>query len=145
MPIHIREFQSADYHAAFALWNAAEGVTLRDADSHDAIAAYLAHNAGLSFVAVDGSVVVGAVLCGTDGRRGYLNHLAVARDRRRSGVGRQLAERCVAALAARGIAKCHLMVVSTNDDAQAFWMKLGWHERRDVIFMSRTAPGAVNA
>ncbi|MFI5227901.1 MAG: GNAT family N-acetyltransferase [Gemmatimonadales bacterium] len=144
MTIDIREFKSADYDAAIALWRAADGVTLRGADSRDAIDAYLARNAGLSFVAVTGGRLVGAVLCGTDGRRGYLNHLAVAADCRRAGIGRQLAERCAAALASRGIRKCHLMVVSTNDAARSFWMRVGWLERGDVILMSRSAPGAVN-
>ena len=145
MPIEIREFEITDHEAALALWRTADGVTVRDADSREAIAAYLERNPGLSFVAVDDGRLVGAALCGTDGRRGYLNHVAVVNDRRRAGIGRRLAERCFAALAAHGIHKCHLMVVSTNDAAKAFWTSVGWSERRDVIFMSRTTPGATNA
>ena len=80
-----------------------------------------------------------------NGRRGYLNHVAVAKDRRRAGIGRRLAERCFAELRARGVQKCDLMVVSTNDAAKAFWASIGWSERPDVILMSRTAPGATNA
>lgn len=145
MPIDIREFKIADHEAALALWRSAEGVTMRDADSREAIAAYLERNRGLSFVAVDEGRVVGAALCGTDGRRGYLNHVAVANDRRRAGIGRRLAERCFAGLESRGIHKCHLMVVSTNDAAKAFWASVGWSERPDVVLMSRTTPGAINA
>ena len=82
------------------------------------------------------------MLCGTDGRRGYLQHLAVAPAYRRRGVGRRLAERAVAALAAQGVAKCHLMVLPSNAAARAFWRRLGWAERGDVLLMSHVAgPG----
>jgi N-acetylglutamate synthase len=145
MSIEIREFEIADHSAALDLWRNAEGVTMRDADTREAIAAYLERNPGLSFVAVEDGRLVGAALCGTDGRRGYLNHVAVTNDRRRAGIGRRLVERCFAELAARGIQKCHLMVVSTNDAAKTFWASVGWAERPDVILMSRTTPGATNA
>ncbi len=142
----IREFDPADYDAVVALWRASDGVTIRAADEREPLLAYVARNPGLSFVAADDDgQIVGAVLCGTDGRRGYLNHLAVAADRRRLGIGRRLAERCFDTLVARGIDKCHLMVVSNNEAAHAFWQRLGWADRRDVLFMSRTAPGATNA
>jgi len=145
MTIEIREFEITDHDAAIALWRNADGVTMRDADSREAIAVYLERNRGLSFVAVDAGRLIGAALCGTDGRRGYLNHVAVANDRRRAGIGRRLAERCFAELEARGIQKCHLMVVSTNTAAKTFWASVGWAERPDVILMSRTTPGATNA
>src|SRR4051812_18186156 len=112
--IDIREFVAADYDAVCALWRASPGVVLRDADAREPLIAYIARNPGLSFVAVDDAYLVGAVLCGTDGRRGYLQHLAVAPTHQRRGVGRRLAERSVAALAARGIDKCHLMVLADN-------------------------------
>jgi N-acetylglutamate synthase len=108
--IDYREFTPADYDAVLAVWRAGAGVVLREVDDRAPVERYLARNRGLSFVAVDGGQVVGAVLCGTDGRRGYLQHLAVAPAHRHRGVGRALAERAVAALAASGIDKCHLMV-----------------------------------
>src|ERR1700709_2020956 len=109
--IELREFAASDYDAVPALWLAAPGIVLRDADSRAPLGAYIARNQGLSFVALDGERLVGAVLCGTDGRRGSLQHLAVAPPYQRRGVGRRLAEHCVAALAGRGIHKCHLMVL----------------------------------
>ncbi len=119
-------------------------MTLRDVDAREPLIAYLARNPGLNFVALDASAIVGAVLCGTDGRRGYLQHLAVAPAHRRRGIGRALVERCIRALTARGIDKCHLMVVSDNHDAAAFWTRLGWVDRSDVRLMSRTTPGMTN-
>jgi len=127
------------------LWRSVEGVTLRDVDARAPLTAYLTQHHGLSFVAVDAGNIVGAVLCGTDGRRGYLQHLAVAASHRRRGVGRTLAQHCVAALASHGIDKCHLMVVASNADALAFWSRLGWKDRSDVRLMSHTSSGAANA
>jgi len=143
--VAVRELTSADYDAVMLLWKSADGVTLRDVDAREPLTAYLEQHRGLSFVAVDDAQIVGAVLCGTDGRRGYLQHLAVAPSHRRRGIGRQLAERSVAALAGRGIDKCHLMVVAGNTDAQKFWSRLGWENRDDIRLMSHTTSGAANA
>jgi ribosomal protein S18 acetylase RimI-like enzyme len=143
--IEIREFAATDYDLVRALWLAAPGVVLRDADAREPLTAYLARNPGLSFVAFDRELLVGAVLCGTDGRRGYLQHLAVAATHQRRGIGRRLAQRCVAALADRGIDKCHLMVRADNSDAAAFWARLGWMDRSDIRLMSHTSSGIATA
>ncbi len=135
---------AADYDAVMTLWRSAEGVTLRGIDARERIEEFLVANPGTSFVAEDDGAIVGAVLCGTDRRRGYLQHLAVAGSHRRRGIGRALAEACVAALAERGIDKCHLMVVADNQSAHAFWQRLGWVDRSDVRLMSHTTPGAQN-
>jgi ribosomal protein S18 acetylase RimI-like enzyme len=145
MSVRIRDFQPVDYDAVIALWRSAPGVTLRDVDAREPLLAYLDRNSGLSFVADDSTMIVGAVLCGTDGRRGYLQHLAVAPTHRRQGIGRALAQHCLQALAARGIAKCHLMLVVGNDDAAVFWSRIGWIARRDIQLMSHTVSGAANA
>ena len=145
MTTQIREFQAGDYDAVVALWRASPGVTLRDADAREPLTAYIERNAGLSFVVTDADDIVGAVLCGTDGRRGYLQHLAVVATHRRRGIGRALAERCVRALAERGIDKCHLMVVSDNHDAAVFWTRLGWVDRADIRLMSHTSSGVATA
>jgi ribosomal protein S18 acetylase RimI-like enzyme len=139
--IEIRGLLPADYDAVIALWRASEGIVLREVDERAPIERYLAWNPGLSFVACDRGRVVGAVLCGTDGRRGYLQHLAVAPEHQRQGIGCRLAEQAVAALAAQGIEKCHLMVVATNAAARRFWQRLGWAERDDVVLMSHLSTG----
>jgi N-acetylglutamate synthase len=145
LPVEIREFVPSDYDRVMAIWHGAHGVTLRDVDAREPLSDYLVRHRGLCFVATDGDEIVGAVLCGTDGRRGYLSHLAVAESCRRRGIGRRLAEACVAALHARGIQKCHLMVRSENAAAQAFWSHLGWVDRADVRLMSFTATDSGNA
>jgi N-acetylglutamate synthase len=145
MRVEVLPFQPQDYEQVMALWQATEGITLREADSREALLAYVARNPGLSFVARDGDVLAGAVLAGTDGRRGYLQHLAVAASYRGRGVGRALAERVVEALSAAGIAKCHLMVRQENERAKAFWQHLGWTVRDDISLMSHADPTAENA
>jgi ribosomal protein S18 acetylase RimI-like enzyme len=83
------------------------------------------------------------VLCTSDGRRGYLHHLAVAADSRRLGIGRALAAAGLSAMTAQGLPKCHLFVWRTNAEAQAFWKRVGWVERDDIVMMSTTlAPPA---
>lgn len=141
----ISQFLPADYDQVMTLWSHTEGLTLRDADSREGIARYLDRNPGLSFVARDMGQVVGAILVGTDGRRGYLQHLAVASSHRGQGLGRALAERSLRALRSQGIEKCHLMVREGNAAARAFWIHLGWCERADVVLMSHSDPKAPNA
>src|SRR5271154_566695 len=98
MDIEIVPFTMDAYEKVFALWQQSDGVGLSDADSRGGIAAYLERNPGLSFLAKKNGNVVGAVLCGHDGRRGYLNHLAVQAEYRRSSIGRRLVEKCLQAL-----------------------------------------------
>jgi len=107
-------------------------VTWRTADARPAVERYLARNPGLSFVARCGAQLVGCVLCGHDGRRGYLQHLAVDATYRRSGIGRQLVQHCLAKLQQLGIEKVHLDVLVDNKAAQQFWQHLGWSRRDDL-------------
>ncbi|WP_020405340.1 GNAT family N-acetyltransferase [Hahella ganghwensis] len=136
MKYEIRSMNIGDYSAVIALWNESEGLTLRDSDSKDAIARYLARNPGLSFVALFEESIVGGVLVGTDGRRGYLQHLAVASHYRGLGVGRQLVAAALEGLKAQGIEKTHLFVHAVNKEAQKFYEGLGWIARDEIRMFS---------
>lgn len=137
----IQPFHLTDYASVHALWEACEGIGLHDdVDSRDGIARYLERNPGLSFVARDGDRIVGAVLAGHDGRRGYLHHLAVHPDARHRGLGRQLVAAALAALRAEGIAKCHIFVFRDNPAGRAFWESCGWHLRQDIDLLSISIP-----
>jgi ribosomal protein S18 acetylase RimI-like enzyme len=140
-----REFRVTDHERVLALWKASEGIVLRDADKRPAIARYLRRNPKTSFVWEADGVLVGAVLAGHDGRRGFLHHLAVAPEHRRRGVGRALVEHALAALAKQSIEKCHIMVLPANAAARKFWKNLGWVERTDVVLLSRTVVGKPEA
>ncbi|MDR3418149.1 MAG: GNAT family N-acetyltransferase [Nevskia sp.] len=134
---------ASDLQEALALWQTAEGVVLRDEDrSPQAFEAFLARNPGLSWGVRRGGRLVGAVLAGQDGRRGYIYHLAVADDCRRCGVGRMLVERMERELIALGIRKAHAYVVNRNLRAQLFWKKVGWISRDEIVLFSRNFPPA---
>ncbi len=134
--VQIRIMTMADYADAMALWHRTEGMGLRPADASEHIARYLERNPGLSFVARHGDQLIGTVLCGHDGRRGYLQHLAVDRAYRGQGIGRQLVQRVLEALRSLGINKCHLFVIKENQAAIAFWQHIGWELRQDIVTMS---------
>ena len=134
--ITLHPMTMADYEDAMALWRRTEGMGLRPADAPQHIARFLERNPGLSFVARDGDALVGTGLCGHDGRRGYLHHLAVDRAYRGRGVGRALVERILDALRAIGINKCHLFVIKENQAAIDFWRHIGWELRQDIVIMS---------
>jgi len=143
--VEIEPLTPSDLAPVVRLWADLEGLTLRDADSPAALARYLTRNPGLSFVARSEGDIVAAVICGHDGRRGYLHHLAVHPDHRRRGLGRRLAERCLAALLEEDIEKCHLFVRSENERARAFWRSLGWTERDDIVTLSKNQSSSANA
>jgi putative acetyltransferase len=91
----------------------------------------------MSFIARKDGKLVGAVLSGTDGRRGYLHHLAVAKTFRKQGVGKQLVEHCIEALGKAGITRCHIFVYRENRSGKVFWEQTGWFERNDLEIMSK--------
>jgi ribosomal protein S18 acetylase RimI-like enzyme len=131
----LRSFAIADYREVRPLWLKAEGVGLSESDTRPAVAAYLKRNPGLSLVAIAGGRIVGAVLCGHDGRRGYLHHLAVAPAWRRKGIARSIVAHCLASLAKLGIPRCNLFLYQTNVGGEAFWNHLGWKVRTDLKVM----------
>ncbi|MGP8305345.1 GNAT family N-acetyltransferase [Vibrio sp. YIC-376] len=134
--IKIREMDIADYDDVIRLWGQTEGMSLRDADSKESINNYLIRNPNLSFVAVSANEIVGAVLVGTDGRRGYLQHLAVSTNFRGKNLGRKLVSQAISALANVGVPKTHLFVYNENVNAQQFYEKLGWFPRDEVRMYS---------
>lgn len=140
----IRPMRIDDYDAVIALMQATPGVTVRDADSREMTQRYLARNPGLSFVAVAGGVVVGCLMAGHDGRRGYLQHLVVVSAFRRRGIAAALVEQCVSALAQEGIRKSHIDILKTNDSGKAFWERQGWVRRTDIDRYSYIRGGGDN-
>jgi ribosomal protein S18 acetylase RimI-like enzyme len=136
---NIRKMSIRDYTEVSAFWARLPGlgIHLEDVDSRDYIKRYLARNPGLSFVARSAGQVIGAVLCGHDGRRGILYHLAVDPDYRLSGVGRDLINHCLRALAKAGINKCYIFIFSKNTKAKSFWRKIGWSDYKGLDAMCR--------
>jgi ribosomal protein S18 acetylase RimI-like enzyme len=125
MKVEIRAMVLDDYEDAARLWSATEGMSLCDDDSREGIAVYLKRNSGLCFLAVDAEKIVGTVLCGHDGRRGILRHLAVTREYRKNGIAMLLVRASLEALAAKGIKKCNIFVMDYNVAGIRFWEHIG--------------------
>ena len=143
--VNIRFMQAGDYDAVLQLMQNTPGISLRDADSREATERYLARNPQMSFVAEAQGRVIACVMCGHDGRRGYLQHLLVLPDYRRQGIAQALVERCLSALEQLGIHKCHLDVFKTNTSAAQYWQGQGWTLRTDIDRYSFTQKGNENA
>jgi ribosomal protein S18 acetylase RimI-like enzyme len=137
MSFSLREMSIDDYEKVYGLWEKTEGIGLSDADLKVNIAQFLDQNQGTSFVAYDRDLFVGAVLCGNDGRRGYIHHLAVADTHHHKGIGRQLVACCLKKLGEVNIHKCHLFVFVDNQGAIDFWEKIGWEQRGELLLMSK--------
>ena len=138
MSIAISPFTIELYDSAIALWQQCEGIGLSGADSRECVRSYLERNPGISFVATSEGIVVGTILAGHDGRRGYIYHLAIHPDHRRKSLGRQLVDRCLAVLADAGIQKCHLFIFNENIGGIKFWKRIGWVHRSDISVISKT-------
>jgi len=133
--IIVRSFRIEDYDAVIALWRRTEGVGLNESDTRRAITAYLRRNPRLSFVAEKDGRIIGAVLCGHDGRRGYLHHLAVSKRHRCRGLGRRLVNACLAKLRKAGIQKCNIFIFASNTEGMKFWTHIGWSLRTELRLM----------
>jgi len=134
----LRTLTIDDYGAVFALWQQTEGMGLNDSDKREAIAAFLDRNVGLSSVACTTQrLIVGAVLCGHDGRRGYLHHLAVSRAHRKQGIGRALVNASLERLTALKIQKCSLFLFASNTAGRTFWLHQGWSTREDIVLVQK--------
>jgi N-acetylglutamate synthase len=133
--ITTREFVIDDYEEAVALWNLAEGVEVAEGDSREEIRAYLLRNPGLSRVAEENGAIVGAVLCGHDGRRGLIYHLAVTPLHHGKGIGKLLVRECVTRLRATGIVRALILVAGDNAGAHSFWLRTGWEDVPGAILM----------
>ena len=138
----IREMTIDDYDEAVALWEASEGVGLSEGDDREGVALCLRRNSSLSFVACVDNALVGAALCGHDGRRGYLYHLAVDKNHRNKGIGHALVDACLSALGKVGIKKCSIFLYSNNHEAKAFWEHSGWFSRDDLAVMQKVIDGS---
>jgi ribosomal protein S18 acetylase RimI-like enzyme len=133
--ITTREFRIDDYEGAVRLWGVVEGVEIAEGDGRDDVASFLARNPGWSRVAVIDGEIVAVALCGHDGRRGHIYHLAVEPAYQRQGLGQLLVEECLSALRAAGIQRAIILVAGDNKDGLSFWRRAGWEEINGAVVM----------
>src|SRR5438874_3256052 len=133
--INTREFSINDYDAAVELWQRVEGLEIAEGDDRQGVAQFLARNPALSRVAIDGSAIVGVALCGNDGRRGHIYHLAVDPAYQGSGLGKRLLDECLDGLRRTGVKRVVIMVADDNQRGREFWKRCGWEEITGAITM----------
>ena len=136
-PLCLKTMDIRDYTEIYKMWNSIPGVGLSDADSEESIARFLERNPNLSFVCYQDNKIVGTILCGHDGRRGYIYHTCVLPEYRGQGIGIILVEKALEQLKNQSLDKCHLFVFCDNEIGNAFWNKLGWKKRSDLLIYSK--------
>ena len=133
--VTVRSMQIEDYDQVYALWMTIHGFSIRTIDdSREGVERFLKRNPGISVVAEMDGRVVGAILCGHDGRRGCLYHVCVHEDYRMQGICRAMVVHCMNALQQEGINKVSLIAFTKNDIGNAFWKQIGWTKREDLNY-----------
>lgn len=136
--MEIRKMKAEDYDSVYALWLSCRGMGLNDLDdSRGGIERFLARNPETCFTAFEGEDLVGVIMAGSDGRRGYIYHTAVHPNHRRRGIASKLLDTAMQALTDMGINKAALVVFARNDDGNAFWEKAGFTTRSDIIYRNK--------
>ena len=139
MSINVREMTPDDYDKVYELWMSIQGFGIRSIDdSREGVERFLKRNPTTSVVAEQNGRIVGAILCGHDGRRGCLYHVCVRKGYRRQGVGKAMVVACMEALRKEQINKVSLIAFTKNDIGNAFWNKIGWTEREDLNYYDFT-------
>ena len=131
----IRTMTIEDYEGVYALWMSIKGFAIRSIDdSKEGVARFLLRNPDTSVIAEEDGRIIGAILCGHDGRRGCLYHVCVRQECRMRGVGKAMVVFCMEKLKAEQISKVSLIAFTANDVGNAFWRRIGWTKREDLNY-----------
>ncbi|OIQ88671.1 acetyltransferase YpeA [mine drainage metagenome] len=136
LPIELHPLHESDYPKLIKLWASSEWVDVRQTDTPEALAGFLRQNPACNYAAHAGTRLVGAVLAGHDGWRGYLYHMAVKPEYRERGIGAQLVNAAVTAIRKEGIPRVHCLVKRNNLVAQQFWEACGFQLRDELYDFS---------
>lgn len=135
----IRTMTIEDYESVYNLWMSIKGFAIRSIDdSREGVELFLKRNPSTSVVAIEDGRVVGAILCGHDGRRGCLYHVCVQEEYRMHGIGKEMVVFCMEALKKEHINKVSLIAFTKNDVGNAFWKTIGWTKREDLNYYDFT-------
>ena len=142
--VKIRTMTLADYDDVYSLWLSCKGMGLNNLDdSKDGIARFLERNPETCFVALVSEKLIGVIMAGHDGRRGYIYHTAVSQEYRRRGIAKRLVEAALSALKGLGINKVALLVFERNKDGNEFWDNIGFTARKDVVYRNKELAGII--
>lgn len=136
--ICIRPMIIEDYDDVYRLWTLTKGMGLNNLDDTKAgINIFLQRNPNTCFVATFHNEIIGTIISGHDGRRGYIYHTAVSEKFRKKGIGQKLVTSSLSALKTEGINKVALVVFSKNKLGNLFWEKIGFRKREDLIYRDK--------
>ena len=136
--MRVRNMTAGDYASVYALWLSCPGMGLNDRDdSREGVERFLLRNPETCFVAEEEGEIVGAILVGSDGRRAYVYHAAVHPAHRKRGIGQAMANAALEALRRIGVSKAALVVFARNEGGNAFWEKMGFTVREDLVYRNR--------
>ena len=131
----VRTMTIDDYEEVSLLWHKIKGFSIRSIDdSREGVARFLKRNPDSSVVAVEDSRVVGAILCGHDGRRGCMYHVCVDPEYRMRGIGKSMVVFAMNALKKENISKVSLIAFTKNEVGNKFWRCIGWTKREDLNY-----------
>ena len=134
----IRKMNISDYEKVYAIWISCKGMGLNNLDdSREGIERFLLRNPETCFVAEADETVVGVIMSGHDGRRGYIYHTAVLPEYRNRGIAAKLVENAMSAMKNAGINKVALVVFDRNEGGNAFWEKMGFAVREDLVYRNK--------
>lgn len=133
--MQIRPFEATDTEDVVALWEEC-GLVRPWNDPRKDIARKLKVQPELFLVASGAGRVVGSVMAGYDGHRGWVYYLAVSPSHRKLSLGRQLMQAVERLLTEMGCPKLNLMVRTSNAEVLEFYRSLGYGQD-DVVTLSR--------
>lgn len=136
--ISIRVMTIDDYEGVYDLWINTPGMGLNTTDdSREGIEKYLKRNPTTSFVAEDDGKIIGVIMAGHDGRRGFINHTAILPNYRKQGIAKRLVDSAMDALDREGIQKVALVVFKHNKIGNGFWNNIGFTDRDDLVYRNK--------
>lgn len=137
--VTIKKMKLEHYDEVYALWESTPGVGMRSLDdSREGIEKYLKRNPDTCFIAENEESVIGIILCGHDGRRGYIYHTLVTKEYRNNGIAKSLVETALQALGEEGIHKVALVAFADNYLGNGFWENIGFEIRNDLVYRNKS-------
>ena len=131
----IEKFTMDLYEEIVMLWRKA-GISVGSSDTREEIEIVLQRNPNLFLIGKIHNKVIGVVIGGFDGRRGYVHHLAVDPDYQKKGYGKMIMDELIEKFRKIGVHKIHLFIEKYNKNVVEFYRYLGWDIRDDLIMMS---------
>ncbi len=134
----IVKMKRSNYKDVYTLWINTPGMGLNTVDdSEKGIGKYIKRNPKTCFIAKESNKVIGVILSGHDGRRGFIHHTAVDCAYRNKGIGTALVNKAIEALKKEGIHKVGFVVFKKNELGNKFWEKLGFKIRKDLVYRNK--------